>query len=389
MLKDYNQQKISVRLAVKTPEVNRSLEEIVSTLECFELQRDEKATHADILVLEVGDNPTTEFSTVRSMLKDGVVGNVFLTSTKTTTDILLPALRTGAKQFFKQPLVFAEIKQAFNDVLEENRIEACETVEEKKEPGKIISLLGAKGGVGTTTVAVNLAESLNRLYPEKTVALVDMNRLLGEITVFLDLQTEFSWDELVKNINRLDAAFLSRALIKYAPGFYVMPAPNRIDLDTHLSSKLIEHVLQTTRNAFDFVVVDTGTRVDKSAFKIFNISDSIYLISILSLPCIINVKRLIATMRVVGRVPMDKIRIIANRFEKKSAISFDDAEEMMGHSIFSTLPNEYQQTMEAINAGKPLVEVAKKSRLVKSLNQLAESVPAGEAQGKKRKGWLW
>lgn len=390
MPKHNKQQNISVRIAVKTPAVNRALEEIVSTLDGFEQQIDETATHTDVLVLEVGDNPAKEFETVRSLLKDGVVTHVFLTSAKTTTDILLPALRTGAKQFFQQPLVYKEVQQAFIDIQQETATaEGVADVESKKEPGKLISVLGAKGGVGTTTVAVNLAVSLNRLYPEKTVALVDMNRLIGEVTVFLDLNTEFSWDELVKNINRLDAAYLSKALIKYKPGLYVMPAPNSIESGVQLSSKMMEHVLQTTRNAFDFVIVDTGTQVDDPAFKIFSRSDSIILITILSLPCIINIKRLLGSMRVIGRISTNNIKIIANRFEKKSAITLEDTEKLTGHSVFSTLPNDYQKTLEAINAGTPLIDVAKKSPLVRSLNQLAKSLTEDEEQLVKRKGWFW
>jgi pilus assembly protein CpaE len=385
-----NLKNISVRIAVKTPAVNRTLEEIVSTLDGFEQQIDEKATRTDVLVLEVGDNPAKEFETVRALLKDGVVSHVFLTSAKTTTDILLPALRTGAKQFFQQPLVYKEVKQAFIDIQKENAAAqgvAGDTV--NREPGKLISVLGAKGGVGTTTVAVNLAVSLNRLYPEKTVALVDMNRLLGEVTVFLDLQTEFNWDELVKNINRLDAAYLAKALIKSAPGLYVMPAPNSVESGAQLSSQVMKHVLQTTRNAFDFVIVDAGTQVDDPAFKIFSSSDTIIMITTLSLPCIINVKRLLASMRGVGRISTNKIKIIANRFEKKSAISLEDTENLTGHAVFSTLPNDYQKTLEAINAGKPLADVAKNSQLVKSLNQLAKSLTEEKELLAKRKGWFW
>ncbi|WP_419176059.1 AAA family ATPase [Desulfosediminicola sp.] len=390
MTKHNNLQSISVRIAVKTPAVSRALEEIVSTLDGFEQQLDEKATQTDVLVLEVGDNPAKEFETVRALLEDGVVNQVFLTSAKTTTDILLPALRTGAKQFFQQPLVFQEVQQAFVDIHKERIAGEGIAVEKVSiKPGKMVSVLGAKGGVGTTTVAVNLAVSLNRLYPEKTIALVDMNRVLGEVTVFLDLQTEFNWDELVKNISRLDPAYLAKALIQSAPGLYVMPAPNSIESGSQVSSQVMKQVLETTKNSFDFVIVDAGTQVGASAFRIFSSSDTIALITTLSLPCIINVKRLLGTMRLLGSIPMNNINIIANRFEKKSAISLEDTEKMTGHSVYSTLPNDYQKTLEAINTGKPLVDVAKNSQLVKSLNKLAESLIVKEEPVVKRKSWFW
>ena len=91
----------------------------------------------------------------------------------------------------------------------------------------------------------------------------------------------------------------------------------------------------------------------------------------------------------IGRIPSEKVKIIANRFEKKSAITLEDTEKLTGHSVFSTLPNEYQKTLEAINAGKPLADVAKNSQLVKSLNQLAKSLTEDEGQVVKRKGWFW
>ncbi len=157
---------LSVQLAIKTAEVRDSLARIVNGLEGFVLQKDQAAARVDVLVLEIGSDPASEFETIRSLLQENVVGSLFLTSSKTTSDILLPALRAGAKEFFPQPLDSDEVRGAFQKVLNNS----LHSVKGAGEPvlGRILSVLGAKGGVGTTTFAVNLATSIQALDTEKS-----------------------------------------------------------------------------------------------------------------------------------------------------------------------------------------------------------------------------
>ena len=89
--------------------------------------------------------------------------------------------------------------------------------------------MGSKGGVGTTTIAVNLATSLHELKGSPSVVLVDMNPLLGEIPLFLNIKASFDWGELVKNINRVDSTFLMSILAKHTSGIYVLPAATALD----------------------------------------------------------------------------------------------------------------------------------------------------------------
>lgn len=375
---------LSTRLAVRTPDVADGLRRIVNELDGFTLQEDPTATRVDILVLEIGDDPAAELETIRSLLREGAVGQLFVTSPRATPEILLPALRTGAREFFQQPIVAAEVVDAFVQVRDSTGATAGEAADPARQ-GKICCVLGAKGGVGVTTFAVNLAASVQARDPEQPVALIDLNRLVGEVPLFLDLETDVSWDEIGKNINRLDFSYLKSALARHKSGMYVMPAPNWIDSASAPAPETLIQILKVMRTSFAAIVIDMGMYLDAGSLRILAMADVVYLLAILNLPCMINVKRIKESIRSYGQIDEDKIRVIANRYEKKSQITLDEAGRIIGCDIQATIPNNYGLTMAAINSGKPLAEVEKGSSLVKAYESLAATL-VDKAEPKKR-GW--
>lgn len=380
--------KISVKLSVKTAVVNHTLEEIIKEFPEFSLQVEGKATYVDILVLEVGENLDVEFEAVRSFLREGIVGTIFLTSSIRTPEILLNALRFGAKEFFHQPIDHDEVKEAFAKVVDQG-ISGSESDADSRSPGKIISVMGAKGGVGTTTAALNLAVSLNALDPEKKVVLVDMNRIFGDIPLFLDLHSDFSWEELASNVTRLDSVFLEKALLRHSTGIFVAPPPAKLESAVGVQPDVIEKLLNSMRSTFDYIVIDTGVQINETCFKVFTMADEIFIISILNLQSLVNVKRIYESlMSYVHREP-DKINVIINRFEKKNYVSVDEAERIIGKKVYFFIPNDYNNTMKAINEGKPISVVAPRSKLQQKFSELASSLARVPLAAKKRKGWLW
>ena len=381
---DMNIQKktLSVQLAIKTREVQASLFKIIGEVEGFSLLNDQDAVRVDVLVLEIGSDPATEFETIRSLLKENVVENLFLTSSKTTTDILLPALRAGAKEFFPQPIDPVEVKAAFHKILKECQ-QSTQDGKEQKCLGKIFSVLGSKGGVGTTTFAVNFATSIQECAQDKLVALVDMNRLVGEVPLFLDLETDTNWEEIGKNFSRLDAAYLQSAMARHSSGIYVLPAPSRFDKEAHLPAGFLFQLVKAMRRFFDYIIIDSGMYIDDNSFKIFAESEALYLISILSLPCIINVRRLQESFYSSGAVTNGKLRVIANRYEKKAQVSLAEASKILGSEISMTIPNNYPLAMTAINNGKVVAEISRNSNVAKMYQTLAKSVvePVVETPG--------
>ena len=380
--------KISVKLSVKTAVVNHTLEEIIKNLPEFSLQIEDKATFVDILILEIGENFEVEFEAVRSFLQEGVVGTIFLTSSIRTPEILLNALRCGAKEFFHQPIDQKEVINAFTQILE-HQSHSTATDSNSRPSGKIITVMGSKGGLGTTTVALNLATSLAALASEKKVALIDMNRMFGDIPLFLDLKSDFNWEELANNVNRLDSVFLEKALIRHSSGIFVAPPPVKLESAIGMEPDIIQKLLQSMRSSFDYIVIDTGVQINDTCFKIFSISDEILMISILTMQSLVNVRRIHNTLMSYARIEPEKINVIVNRFEKKNYVTTEEAEKIIGKKVYFYIPNDYSNTIKAINEGKPISAVAPKSKVQKQFFELASQLGGTPLAAKKRKGWLW
>lgn len=363
---------ISLRLKVKNEKIKEEFEDIISSLSGFGIQSLDDPSSPDLLILEVGDDLKKEFQYVHSIQDSGRVKEVFLTSFHAEPEVIIQALRAGAKEFFPQPINRDDVKNALLKFRE--RKESVKKPEAREKRGKIINVLGCKGGVGTTTVAVNLANSLVRLEGEPMkVALIDMNLLFGEIPLFLNLEPAFHWEEVARNISRLDSTYLMGILSKHHTGVYVLPSPTRLEGMNVATPEIIEELLKMMRTVFDFIVIDSGQSIDEISLKILEISDTVLLVATLNVPCLINIKRLQESFQRLGYPRDEKVRIIINRYHKKSIISLEEAEKSINKKIFWRIHNDYITTMAAINQGKPLSLVAGGSELARNFRELASA----------------
>jgi pilus assembly protein CpaE len=374
--------RISVRLQIRQQRVKEELEEIVSSLGGFRLQNSGSQLSCDLLILEIGDDLQKEFQNIHAIMSSGAVREVFLSSSRTESDILIQALRAGIKEFFPQPIKKEEVSEAllkFKGRGEKGRI--------SRPKGKIVDVIGSKGGVGTTTVAVNLATSLNELEGAQSVALIDMNLLFGEIPIFLNIESTFNWGEVAKNISRLDSTYLMSFLSKHSSGVYVLPSPSGLDGTNVATPQVMEKLLNLMQATFDFTVIDSGQSLDDLSLKILEMSDTVLLVSILNLPCLSNVKKLQNTFWKLGYPREENLRIIFNRHHKKSVISLKEAEEAIDKKIFWLVPNDYSTSMSAINQGKALSMVAHDAEISKSFRELAAAFSGKEERKEKRRVW--
>jgi pilus assembly protein CpaE len=245
---------------------------------------------------------------------------------------------------------------------------------ETLKQGKIINIIGSKGGIGTTTIAVNLAVSLAEKKAVQSVALIDMNLLFGDIPLFLMIEPNYNWVEITDRISRLDDILLKNILSIDPSGVCVLPSPSYLNNQNSVTPEFMIRLLMRMQTVFDFVIIDGGQSLDDISLKILELSDTVLLISILSPPCLLNTKKLLKTFHDLGFSLDINIKILINRYLKKSNISISDAEFLIEKDIFWTIPNDYQTTITAINEGKPLVQFAPRKAVAKNFRKLANKL---------------
>ncbi len=323
--------RITIKIEAKNSEIIKELEEVIHSTQGLRLiNKSEGDVRPDLLIFELGKNSESEFKLIEDLLSSDAIGEAFVTSSNSDPTALLQARRTGAKEFLSEPLNEKEVRQALE------RFKKRREKSDHKEPvkfGQIINVIGSKGGVGTTTVAVNLATSLAEEKGEKSIALLDMNTLFGEIPLFLDIKPKYHWGEITKNISRLDATFLMDVLTKHSSGVHVLPSPSYLNGNSAYTPEIMARLLSLMQRMFDFVIIDGGQSLNDVSLKALEMSNNVLLISLLSLPCLSNTSKLLKSFANIGFLPDERIMIVINRYLKNSDISLKDAEDGINKKI--------------------------------------------------------
>jgi pilus assembly protein CpaE len=359
---------IMVGLDIKNEGRRGEFEEIIASQHEFRVTQYDLHRVPELLILELDEDRGKTFAQIQAALATSPSTEIFLTSAQTDSEVLLEALRTGVKEFIPQPIQRAELEEALLRFKERHR-------EKKPAPakrGKLITIIGSKGGVGTTTVAVNLAVSLCHANPDRSVALVDLNPQFGDAALFLDMEATHTMGDVAKNMTRLDETFLMSILSKHSSGLYLLPSANAVEEIGTLTPEAAEKTLELLQTMFDYVVIDSGDSLAETTLATLNISPTVILVCMLTVPVLRNTKRLLNILSHL-HYPTENISIIVNRYEKHTEVSLKDMEEVLGRKASWMIPNDYFTTMNAINKGQPLSAISARADVTKNFSKLAQT----------------
>lgn len=378
---------VSVVLKINSEKVRKEISDVIISVQGAVVQSSADPAGCDVMVLELGENYKRDCESVHAVLAAGSAKEVFLILPRTDPELLLQAMRSGAREFITLPVNKEEVVQAMRKFKERHK--SAVLAEKSRKRGKIINVVGSKGGIGTTTVAVNLAISLLELQgSRKSVALIDMNLLFGDIPIFLDIESAFNWGEVAKHSSRLDTTYLMSILSKHSSGLYFLPSPTQLDGLNQATPEIIERLLKLMQQEFDFIVIDSGQSFDEISLKVLELTDEMLVNATLSLPCLINVKRLLDTFKRFGYPEEDCVRVIVNRYDNNSVLSLKEAEKGIDKRIFWQIPNDYQTTISAINQGKTLADIAAKAEITQNIRELASKFIRQVEVPKVKKGFF-
>jgi len=324
---------------------------------------------------------------VESISKTHPTIGVIVVSSRTDGQMILRTMRSGAREFLTSPIQIDELVGALD------RVAANANGKQRSNAGNIIAVAGASGGVGNTSIAVNLAVAL-ATNPERSVVLIDLDLALGDADVFLDVIPDYTLLDVAQNISRLDLALLRKSLTKHESGVFLLPRPVQIEDMSLISNDDLKRVIGLLKASFTHLIIDLSKSYSRLDITALESADSIVLLTQLDLPCLRNVVRLLSSLETYDDVN-DKIRIVVNRVGlDKMQISSTKAEETIDRDIFWRIPNNYPVISECRNNGVPLLENAKNAAITQSICELAEKLSGDfeddeeKSNKKDRMSWL-
>ena len=324
-------------------------------------------TQNSILLIDISENTEKALESIRKLKDEKKDTLIAALSYKATTDVIIKAMRAGAKEFISKPVIKTDFKETITALIQE--------IDNKtvNESCKIISTFSNKGGIGKTSIAVNLAMELAQLSKEK-VALVDLNLQLGDVATFLDLTPSFAMDYIANNIQNLDDNELLKTLTRYKnTSLYVIADPLNIDKSKEITSAQIEEILQSLKKSFSYIVIDIGTNIDSKTIKALDMSDLILLVATVNLPAIRSIQRCMEMFNKLGYT-QDKIKLVLNRYMENEEIKTSDIEEVVKQKVYWKIPNNYLTMMSAINKGVPVNEINQESNIAQNYMDFASKV---------------
>lgn len=289
----------------------------------------------------------TTMERLRTMSLPGL--NIIGFGQEIESEYLLRAMRCGCNEFLKTTVEADTLREALVR-FQNSRISGLSN---PGSAGRVIALYGVKGGVGTTTLAVHLASTLVRRHRKRTL-LIDHHNELGHIALYLSLKDgQYHFDELIRNVDRLDADLLSGFVTRHPSGLDVLTSPDGCAPSHKNGSQEMQLILSFLRTQYDYILIDSSIRDKEAAMSILQASDEVCLVSSPDVASLRDLARRIENLSLTDQVT-GKVRIIINRATSDDAVNAEQIQAAVRFPVWIAVPNNYAELIRAINTGEPV-----------------------------------
>lgn len=331
-------------------------------------------TSPDAAMVVLGQDPEPGLQLVEK-LRDTAAVSVLVVSSSSDGSLILRAMRAGAKEFLTQPVSGEELIAALERIAfaqsggARGKVRGCTS----------IAVAGASGGVGSTSLAVNIGCAL-AADESNSVALVDLDMAVGDADVFLDAIPDYTLVDVAENVSRLDFSLMKKSMTKHSSGLYLLPRPVNLQDVPLVSAEDFGRVVGLLKATFSHLIFDLSKSYNEIDMVAMRESKHIMLVTQLDLPCLRNVVRLLMSFDQVDGMK-EKVKVVINRLGlSQEHIGLKKAEETINTPIFAKIPNDYRSMSEARNNGVPLTIQAPKAPITAAVSNLAGALNgSGEA----------
>ncbi len=308
---------------------------------------------------------------------------IIMMSVQGEADYLRRSMLAGAREFLIKPFSSDELVSSIRRVyqlgasrrqampaMSQTVAGAVPVVEARVQTaGNVVSVFSSKGGVGCSTIVVNLAIALQQNAAVK-VAVVDTSLQFGDIGVLLNLYARTTIADLATHADELDDELITDVFIPHSSGVKALLAPPRPEVADTVTPSLIADILERLQTMFDIIIVDTGSVIDDVVLNVLDVSDKIIVVTTPEIPAIKDAKLFFEVTEAL-EYERERIMFVLNKADKRINIRAEDIEANIKYPIEAQLPLDERSVTTAVNQGVPYVLGDKSSLLTQATIQLA------------------
>jgi len=327
----------------------------------------------DVVLVSVEEPVVRGLRTIEALNVVVPQASVVAVSSLTGRDCMRQAMLAGARDYLVRPLDAEELERTILGAheVERKRSALNEHVIESGHVGEVICLFGAKGGIGRTMLATNLAVSLALNFKQR-VALVDLDLQLGDVALMLDMVPERTIADLVPVIDKLDPELMRGFMSVHSSGLKVLPAPGRPEEGEQVTAAHIRKILEVLARTCDYVIVDMPRQLNDNTIATLDTANLVCLVASNQLTCLKSTKLCLGMLK-SWRYTNDKVKLIMNQAHNGSSLPMNDAETAIDYPIFWKVPYD-GHLVASSQWGKPFVHSQPGAKISQNISGLAQAV---------------
>jgi pilus assembly protein CpaE len=329
----------------------------------------------DVVLVDIStDGITAALRAVELLHQELPNAALFAVGPMTQPQLIVSAMRAGVREYIERPTTTTDLLEAFVRLSATRRKPGRES-----SLGKVFTIVNAKGGSGSTTVAVNLALALQSAH--QNTALIDLAPL-GHCALHLNLKPAFTISDAVTNLHRLDSSLLDSFMVRHDRGLQLLAGPaNPTAIDP--SAADFARLFDTMVGLFHYIVVDASSRLDSATRLVSNLSEKILLIAHADVASLWSAGRVAQYLGESGS--RDRFALVLNRYRKVAGFNEAETEAAIGAPVLWRIPNQYFAVSAAIDRGVPVMQQGT-TEIARSISGLAELLTKDDLDVK-RSAW--
>lgn len=353
-----------------------------SGLEGIELASE---TQPDVVLMDINMPDMDGIQATEAIRKKIPFTQIVILSVQNDTKYMQRAMMVGARSFLAKPPMVDELISTIHQVgkmaaEEKARIALVKQLQtgggakagSVLTHGKVITVYGPKGGVGTTTIATNLAVALQG--PDTRVVIVDGNLQYGDVAVFHNEQPRNTILDLTPRSNELDPDIIKEVLIvSQKSGVHILAAPSRPEMAEHVNPEQFTQVIEYLKTLYHYIVIDTETHLSEIVISALDISDVIIMVTTQEIPAIKNSK---AFLTLIDQFQIGRSRVICimNKLDKRISLSPERVGESLKQDVMAVIPLEEKIVVNSVNSGVPFMIDFKLQPIGKCISGLVDVI---------------